>query len=44
VLEKDSLALDEPINKLGVYNLKVNVYSGVEATFTCLGCEKINIP
>jgi len=32
VLEKDSLALDEPINKLGVYNLKVNVYSGVEAT------------
>jgi len=31
-LEKDSLVLDEPINKLGVYNLKVNVYSGVEAT------------
>lgn len=31
-LEKDSLVLDEPINKLGVYNLKVNVYSGLEAT------------
>ena len=31
-LEKDSLVLDEPIKKLGVYNLKVNVYSGVEAT------------
>ncbi|NQT28136.1 MAG: 50S ribosomal protein L9 [Candidatus Omnitrophica bacterium] len=31
-LEKNSLVLDEPINKLGVYNLKVNVYSGVEAT------------
>ena len=31
-LEKDSLILDEPIKKLGVYNLKVNVYSGVEAT------------
>ncbi len=31
-LEKDSLVLDEPIRKLGVYNLKVKVYSGVEAT------------
>ena len=31
-LEKNSLALDEPIKKLGVYNLKVNIYSGVEAT------------
>ena len=31
-LGKDSLVLDEPIKKLGVYNLKVNVYSGVEAT------------
>ena len=31
-LEKDSLILDEPIKKLGVYNLKVSVYSGVEAT------------
>jgi len=31
-LEKDSLVLDEPIKKLGVYNLKVNVYAGVEAT------------
>lgn len=31
-LEKDSLVLDEPIKKLGVYNLKVNIYSGVEAT------------
>ena len=31
-LGKGSLVLDEPINKLGVYNLKVKVYSGVEAT------------
>jgi len=31
-LEKDSLVLDAPIKKLGVYNLKVNVYSGLEAT------------
>ncbi len=31
-LEKDSVVLDEPIKKLGVYNLKVNVYLGVEAT------------
>ena len=31
-LEKDSLVLDQPIKKLGVYNLKINVYSGVEAT------------
>jgi len=31
-LEKDSLVLDEPIKKLGVYNLKVNIYAGIEAT------------
>lgn len=29
-LEKNSLVLDEPIDKLGVYNLKVNIYPGVE--------------
>jgi len=31
-LEKDSLVLDQPIKKLGVYNLKVNIYAGIEAT------------
>ncbi|MCK4912452.1 MAG: 50S ribosomal protein L9 [Candidatus Omnitrophica bacterium] len=31
-LEKDSLVLDEPIKKLGVYNLKVNIDAGIEAT------------
>jgi len=31
-LNKDALVMEEPINKLGVYNLKINVYHGVEAT------------
>ena len=31
-LSKDALVMEEPINKLGVYNLKINVYHGVEAT------------
>jgi len=31
-LEKGTLVIEEPINKLGVYNLKVNVYPGMEAT------------
>ena len=30
-LEKGVLAIEEPINKLGVYNLKVNIYPGIEA-------------
>jgi large subunit ribosomal protein L9 len=30
-LDKDSLVIDEPIKRLGVYNLKVNVYPDVEA-------------
>jgi len=31
-LGKDKLVLDEPIKKLGVYNLKVNLYPEVEAS------------
>ena len=31
-LDKDSLVLDEPINKLGVYNLVVNLYTSVKAS------------
>lgn len=31
-LNKDALVMEEPINKLGVYNLKINMYHGVEAT------------
>ncbi len=30
-LNKNTLIIEEPINKLGVYNLKVNLYLGVEA-------------
>ena len=31
-LNKGALVMEESINKLGVYNLKINVYHGVEAT------------
>ena len=30
-LKKGALVIEEPINKLGVYNLKVNIYPGMEA-------------